>query len=78
MTWLKIDDNTPQDREIMLYLGSPEGSDRPIGIVIGKYVDNDYFTGWAEKSVAGHPNTGLPVNLITHWKEIGDEIPGTE
>ena len=71
--WRNIDDDTPQDREIMLWLGVPEGADQPIGPVIGKYIDTDFFIGWAEKSVAGNQNTGLPQVLVKYWKELSDD-----
>ena len=77
--WHKIDDDTPQDREIMLWLGVPEGESEPIGPVIGRYVDTDFFLGWAEKSVAGNINTGLPQELVKYWKELSyDELKGMD
>ncbi len=67
-----MDDNTPLDHELLLWLKAPEGSAKPIGQVIAYYADTDFFFGWAEKSVAGNINNGLRQDLITHWKELDD------
>lgn len=73
MSWIPMDDTAPVDREIMLWLSAPEGSNKPIGQVVGLYVENDFFSGWAEKSVSGNINNGLPQNLITHWMDLEDD-----
>lgn len=78
MVWKPVDDDTPMDRWIMLWLGTPEGESEPIGQVIGRFVETDSFYGFAEKSVANHPNTGLPQALVKYWKELDDEIPVEE
>lgn len=75
MPWGPINDDTPTDREVLLWLKAPSGVDEPIGQVIGRFVDSDFFFGWTEKSVAGNINNGLPQDLITHWKDLDHEIP---
>lgn len=69
--WQSIEE-APLDRPVKLWLGAHEGEDKPLGEIIGVYVDNEYFSGWVERSLSGNINTGLPQNLITHWGELDD------
>lgn len=70
--WRLITDDPPHSREVLLWLRAPDGAVKPIGCLVGTYIENNAFIGWAEKSATGNPNTGLQQNLITYWSELYD------
>lgn len=71
--WLPITEETPRDKEILLWLKADAGCESAIGAVVGRYQTTEFFEGFCEKStVASGINLGLRQDLITHYKTIGE------
>lgn len=70
--WISIDQDPPQETEMLLWLGAEPGGDKPIGQVVASYKNTAMGQTWVEKSVSGNINTGLRASLITHYKLLED------
>jgi len=67
----------PYDVWVLLYLKAPDGEEKPIGQLVGKFIITEVFEGFVEKTATGNLNTGLQQNLVTHFKLLDEDPDGT-
>ena len=64
----------PMNTDVLIWLRAEDGSDTPLGWVVAKYAESDFFTGWIEKSISGNINCGIRQSLVVGWKPLPEPL----